>query len=116
MKISDKIQFAKLIGELSVAFGRELNRELMSVYFKHLEHQTLYQVEIAITEIISKDERFPALSRIKTLADTKKKSKPEPRSDAVQIEEVVMSNDLPRSKEEFFDAMKKITTKMEIPS
>ena len=111
MTDSDKIPFAKLMGELSVVFGRDVDKPLLSVYFKHLEYLSLYQVSLAVNEIIENDDRFPVLSRIRTLAATKKKERPQPMSEAVQIEEVVMSNDLPRTKEDFFKAMDKLIEK-----
>ncbi|MDA3807565.1 MAG: hypothetical protein PF440_06605 [Thiomicrorhabdus sp.] len=114
MTDSEKIPFAKLIGELNIAFGREPNKEQMKVYFKHLQTFTLFQVSMAIMEIIEKDERFPVLSRVRSLAATKKKHKPEPYQDVPQIEEVVLPNDLPRTKEDFFKAMDELVKKVSI--
>lgn len=102
------------MGELAVSFQREMNRESLAVYFKHLSDLTLYQVGLAVKRIIDSDERFPPVSRIKTLGKTFKKERPGPMQDVAQIEEVVLPNDLPRNKEDFFKAMGKLYNQVEV--
>ena len=75
---------------------------------------TIYQVCTAIEEIISKDDRFPNVSRVKALASIKKHQTPEPARHVAMIEEAVHSNDLPKTKEEFFKAMNKLCNDVEI--
>ena len=108
MTDSDKIPFAKLMGELFLSFGRDIDHSVMAVYFKHLMPLTFYQVTKSVEEIINKDDRFPNLSRVKALASIKKHQPPEPMRDVEQIEEVTLPSDLPRTKEAFFDAMRKL--------
>lgn len=112
MNNSDKVEFSKLMTRLFYSFGRDIDKMIMAVYFDNLSHLTLFQVSTAIEEIISRDEKFPVSSRISTLAATKRKEKPEPIKDVPQIEEIVLSNDLPRTKEDFFIAMDKLTKKV----
>lgn len=109
MEIRDKKEFAILMGEMAIAFRTEVNRETLQVYFSRLQECTMYQVRLAITEITDKDEYFPKLSRIKTLAKAQRREPSRHASDALQIEEQTFSNDLPRTKEEFFAAMKDLT-------
>lgn len=108
MNSVDRNQFVAKMGELSVAFGNDITAEVVRVYFKHLSKQTIYQVCRSIDEIIEKDDKFPPVSRIRALADIKKKYPPQPMQDVEQIEEVVLSNDLPKNKEDFFKAMNKL--------
>ena len=108
MQESDKIAFSKSMGELGIAFGKPVERETLAVYFKHLSGMTIYQVSRAIDDIISNDDRFPSLSRVKSMACINKKYPPKPMQDVPQVEEVVLSNDLPKTKDDFFKAMKKL--------
>ena len=108
MQEKDKIAFAASMAEMGVAFGRNINKEMLAVYFKHLSKQTIHQVTTAIDEIIAKDERFPTLSRVKAMANVQRKHPRPPMQDVPQIEEVALPNDLPRTKEAFFQAMEKL--------
>ena len=96
--------------ELAISFRTETSDAEKKIYFKRLLECTFYQVTLAIDQIIDKDEKFPPVSRIKTLALTFKKERPIV-TDHVQIEEVCLPNDLPRTKEGFFAAMKDLTEK-----
>ena len=108
MQEQDKIQFSKSMAEMGVAFGKEIDKGVLAVYFKHLSNMTIYQVCRAIDDIISKDDRFPNVSRLKAMAGINKKYPPKPMQDVPQVEEVILPNDLPRTKEGFFAAMKKL--------
>ena len=114
MQEQDKIQFSKSMAELGVSFNRNIDRETLAVYFKHLSSQTIYQVCMAIDDIIAIDDRFPTVSRVKAIANIQKKNPPRPMQDAEQIEEVALPNDLPRTKEAFFEAMAKLTDKVDV--
>ena len=114
MQEQDKIQFSKSMAELGISFNRNVDRETLAVYFKHLSSQTIYQVCRAIDDIIASDEKFPTVSRVKAMANIQKRNAPRPMQNVEQIEEVVHSNDLPRTKEDFFKAMSELTDKVDI--
>ena len=113
MKDSDKMEFAALMGELSLSFLTEPSKETMRVYFKRLGDCSMNQVRKAINQIIETDDRFPVLSRLKTVALTFRREVPVV-SDALQIEEVVLPNGLPTTKDDFLKAMKDLGEKFDV--
>lgn len=114
MKEQDKAEFAILMGEMGVAFKTDVDKPTMAVYFNRLQSFTMYQVRRAIDNIISHDDRFPVFSRVRAMASAVKPAPPNPNRHVSLIEEVAPSNDLPRTKEEFFAAMKKLNEKVTV--
>ena len=104
MQEADKKEFAIAMGEMAVAFREDVDQPLLTVYFKHLISFTMYQVHMAIKDIIRYDARFPKVSRVIAMAGTMKKERPKPMQDVPQLEEVIINDNL-ASKEaqaEFF--------------
>ena len=86
---------------------------MVEVYFEYLEGCSMYQIDRAIKELIQTGDHFPYLSKVLTLARSFKREPTAPMSDHIQIKEVNPPNDLPRTKDDFFKAMKTLTKKME---
>ncbi len=91
MQEADKKEFAIAMGEMAVAFREDVDQPLLTVYFKHLISFTMYQVHMAIKDIIRYDERFPKASRVIAMAGTMKKERPKPMQDVPQLEEETIS-------------------------
>lgn len=114
MDANDRAKFAVMMGELAIAFRTEISREDIEVYFKHCQGLTLYQVGLAARDIINSDDRFPTLPRLKSVARIQK-VKPEIYQDVPQIEEQTFSNDMPKTKEEFFGMIDGIVEGVTVP-
>lgn len=97
-----------MMGELAISFQSDLTNEEIKVYFKRLNEFSIYQVEKAIDKIIDTEDRFPTVKVFRDYARAFKRDPPQPAQDVPQIEERVLPNDLPRNKEDFFDAMHKL--------
>ena len=74
----------------------------------------MYQIERAIKEIISNDDFFPRVSRIRKLALSFKKEPSPLFSDSLQLEEVTAPAGSPTTKEDFFAAMDKLMKATEV--
>lgn len=113
MQDQDREEFAMMMGEMAISFRTEIDRETLETYFKKLIGLTLFQVGLSINKITLMDEYFPKLSRVSTLAATFKREPGLPVRDSLQIEEQTFHNDMPRTKEAFFEAMDKLYGKVE---
>lgn len=88
MTDQDKRPFALLMGEMAAAFSRDMNKETMATYFKHLIDYPLDAVAYAVDKAIKTEERLPVIKTLRELANSyRPPSKRQPITDAPQIEE-----------------------------
>lgn len=65
MTEQDKRPFALLMGEMAAAFNRDMPKETMAVYFKHLIDYPLAAVAWAVDKAIKTDDRLPVIKTIR---------------------------------------------------
>lgn len=102
------------MGEMSISFRSGISQADIDVYFKRLSECSMHQIRRAIQEIIDKDDYFPKLSKIKTLAKSFLREPNPVPMDVHLIEEQTFSNDMPKTKEDFFKAMDDLVGKVSI--
>jgi hypothetical protein len=105
-----------MMGEMAICFRTEASRADMNVYFKHLRDCSLYQVGRAIKEIIDTRDRFPTVSQIKLLAKSFLIEKSAHVQEENLIEASSVVDDLPKTKEEFFEAMRNLCSSVDVRS
>lgn len=88
MKDQDKKQFALLMGEVGAAFGRNPEKEMMSVYFKHLADYSIEAVTWGVEKAIQTGDRFPVIKTLRDLANGYRPPQTrQPVTESVQIPE-----------------------------
>jgi hypothetical protein len=92
-----------MIGELCASFRIDPTDVLLETYFKFLADRSIYQLEMAITQLIQTGERFPTVSQIRTLAGSFREMKTKEITDAPQIEQFSEADFKPVSAEQFFE-------------
>jgi len=70
MTDQDKKAFALLMGEMAAAFGKDMQRETMATYFKHLADYKIEAIAYAVEQAIKNSERFPVVKLIREHAAT----------------------------------------------
>lgn len=69
MKDQDKQAFALIMGGLGAAYRVNVERETMGVYFRYLASFPIEAVRYAVDQAITRDDRFPAVARLRDFAN-----------------------------------------------